>query len=88
MKYEVFSFIVGFIDGDGYIKVLKRKTSNINIDLHIHSSWLKNLQFMEDFIFRYFNFPKNRTYSKLTKAGYAKLVFSNTHNKRNIFKSN
>jgi len=81
----MFSFIIGFIDGDGHIRVLKRKNCNINIDLHMHGSWLDNLIIIENFIFRYFNYPKNRIYSRITKAGSSKLIFSNSSIIKDIY---
>ena len=52
-KELLFSLIIGFIDGDGCInKVYKKQDCNLRI--HLHSSWLDNLIFIENFIYYYF----------------------------------
>jgi hypothetical protein len=75
-KILIFSLIIGFIDGDGCInKVYKRKDSNIRI--HIHSSWIDNLLFIEDFIYEYFSLDKYKKLSLVGNDGYSSLTISN-----------
>lgn len=74
---QILSLIIGFIDGDGSInKIYKRK--DCSLSLHIHSSWLNNLIFIEDFIYKYFSVKKNKILSKIGNDNYAKLIFSNS----------
>jgi hypothetical protein len=74
-KELLFSLIIGFIDGDGSIhKVYKRKDCNLRI--HLHSSWLDNLIFIEKFIYDYFSIEKKKTYSHISNDGYSLLTIS------------
>ena len=74
-KELLFSLIIGFIDGDGCInKVYKRQDCNLRI--HLHSSWLDNLIFIENFIYDYFSIEKKKTYSHISNDGYSLLAIS------------
>lgn len=74
-KELLFSLIIGFIDGDGCInKVYKRQDCNLRI--HLHSSWLDNLIFIENFIYDYFSIEKKKTYSHISNDGYSLLTIS------------
>lgn len=74
-KELLFSLIIGFIDGDGSIhKVYKRQDCNLRI--HLHSSWLDNLIFIENFIYDYFSIEKKKTYSHISNDGYSLLAIS------------
>lgn len=76
-KELFFSYIVGFIDGDGYInKLYKREDCNLGI--HLHSSWLKNLIYIENFLYKYFNISKNKLSSKIGNDGYARMTISDS----------
>lgn len=77
-KTHVFSIIVGFIDGDGSIQN-HRHRNDCSLSIHLHSSWLKNLIYIEDFIYEYFNIEKNKTLSKIGNDGYSRLVLSNNN---------
>lgn len=75
-KELFFSYIIGFIDGDGYInKLYKRKDCNLGI--HLHKSWLNNLIHIENFLYNYFNLDKKKTFSKIGKDDYARMIISN-----------
>ena len=74
-KEQMFCLIIGFIDGDGCILKLKNR-KDINIRIQIHSTWLNNLIFIEDFIYDYLNIEKDKTFSKINNAGYASLCLS------------
>lgn len=84
-KELIFSLIIGFIDGDGCInKVYKRQDCNLRI--HLHKSWLDNLIFMEDFIYRYFKRKKERRLSKIGNDGYSLLSISDNEIINNLKK--
>lgn len=75
-KKNLLSLIIGFIDGDGCIsKQTGRKDSKLTIKCH--SSWLQNIIWIENFIYDYFNFEKNKTLSKLNKQGYVNVNITN-----------
>src|SRR6478735_3661284 len=74
---QILSLIIGFIDGDGSINKIHNR-NDCSLSLHIHSSWLKNLIFIEEFIYNYFLIEKNKILSKIGNDGYAKLIFSNS----------
>lgn len=71
-NYLFLFFIAGIIDGDGSI----RKSEVIQIE--IHKNWIKELEYIENFIYRYFNRPKKRQLSKITNRGFSRLTISNT----------
>jgi hypothetical protein len=72
----ILSLIIGFIDGDGSIQYMnKRKSGNIKVE--VHSSWLSNLVWIENFIYTYFNINNPKS-SKIDVKGYAKVIFSRT----------
>jgi len=70
------SLIIGFIDGDGSITKLKNR-KDCNLRIKLHSSWLKNLIFIENFIYDYFQINKDKTFSKINKNNYSYLCVSN-----------
>ncbi len=70
------SLIIGFIDGDGSITFMN-KGKNTSINIEIHSSWLKNLEIIENFIYSYFN-ESNPDTAKINANGYAKLSITRT----------
>jgi len=74
-KELLFSLIIGFIDGDGSIhKIYKREDSNLRI--HLHKNWLNNLIFIENFLYDYFNYNKDKVLSKVGNDGYSLLTIS------------
>jgi hypothetical protein len=52
-KEKLFALIIGFIDGDGMIRTIKNQSSQITIE--ISDIWYKNLEFIENFVFDYFD---------------------------------
>ena len=48
----LFSLIIGYIDGDGSIRIDKKHYSHLSIKCH--ASWKGNLDFMSTFLYRYF----------------------------------
>ena len=76
-KELFFSYIIGFIDGDGNIqKLIKRKDCNIRI--HLHSSWLNNLIYIENFLYDYFDIEKDKILSKIGNDEYSRMIISNS----------
>ena len=80
-KEFMLAFIVGFVDGDGYIgKRIDSKSFKINIKLH--RNWANNLNIMSKELYCYFNidkFPKVCFIKdKITKENkYATITWSN-----------
>ena len=75
-REQMFSMIIGFIDGDGSIREQTGRT-DCSIAIHVHKKWQSNLEFMENFLYNYFSFEKMRELTKIGNDGYAKLIFSN-----------
>jgi len=70
-----FSFLIGFIDGDGYIQKDKRKKNEFRITIKLHQSWIDILQLLSD---RICNYLKLKNYSAIiNNQGFAKIGFSN-----------
>lgn len=70
-----YSFIIGFIDGDGCVaKQTKRNDSCIIIKMHI--SWSNILQYISDRIGNDLNLTPNEVH--INKYGYAEIRFSNS----------
>jgi len=74
-KEKLVSFIIGFIDADGYVYRDKRKNhkNEINIVIKLHSSWKDILQLMSCGICNLLKFPP--TTSKINNQGYAWVAF-------------
>lgn len=53
-----------------------RGTIFIYLRIHLHSSWLDNLIFIENFIYDYFLIEKKKTYSHISNDGYSLLTIS------------
>ena len=84
-KELLFSLIIGFIDGDGSIhKIYKRQDCNLRI--HLHKNWLNNLIFIENFLYNYFNYDKDKVFSKVGNDGYSLLTISDNILLKNIKK--
>ena len=84
-KELLFSLIIGFIDGDGSIhKIYKRQDCNLRI--HLHKNWLNNLIFIENFLYNYFNYDKDKVFSKVGNDGYSLLRISDNILLKNIKK--
>jgi len=73
---KTLALLVGFIDGDGYIKNQFGRKDSI-IQLKMHSSWLPILVEVENFLFKYFKIEHKKHLSKINNQGYASLIFSN-----------
>ena len=73
----IYSFIVGFIDGDGCIRKIQNR-NDCNLTIHLHNSWLENLIYMEDFLYNYFEIKKDKILSKISNDVYSKLIISNS----------
>jgi len=73
----IYSFIIGFIDGDGCIRKVHNR-NDCNLTIHLHKSWLDNLIYMENFLYKYFQLDKNNIFSKIGNDGYSKLIISNS----------
>ena len=74
---QLLSLIVGFIDGDGNMNKLQNRP-DYNLRIKCDASWLNNLEFIEDTLYRLF--PVSKKVARLTKInseGYAQLVISN-----------
>ncbi len=74
----LFSLIIGYIDGDGSIRIRKKNRLSY-LSLQVHKSWLNNLIFFENFLYKYFNYSKNKQLSKLNKRKYAHLGISDNY---------
>lgn len=61
---NIFSFIVGFIDGDGCIR--RTDIKSLQIAIECHKSWFNFLKDIENFLFRFFDEEK-------TKKNYTRL---------------
>ena len=84
-KELLFSLIIGFIDVDGSIhKIYKRQDCNLRI--HLHKNWLNNLIFIENFLYNYFNYDKDKVFSKVGNDGYSLLTISDNILLKNIKK--
>lgn len=70
-KELALALVIGFIDGDGYIGLANKGKSNF-IRLEMHSSWLKNLQTLESFVFSALSEISPNT-AKINNKGYASL---------------
>jgi hypothetical protein len=77
-KEYFYSFLIGFIDGDGSIELKKGSFSTLKIELH--SSWLYNLQFIAKRLEQDLNIKSK---VRLNKRGYSVLTF---HRLQNILK--
>jgi len=73
MSDELFlSFLCGYIDGDGCIKYqFKRK--DVTITIHVHSSWLLVLKYIETRLFSILSINNKCSNSGVWKDGYAYL---------------
>lgn len=68
------SFLIGFIDGDGYIKKQHNRLDSL-IYIKLHSSWLDNLFIIKNKLCSIYN--KNMNNPALNKAGYSKFCIGN-----------
>lgn len=64
------SFLVGFIDGDGYIQRQSGGRVDAQIQVKVHGSWLKNLQMMSDRLHRISNVPATKVKIVIQRGGY------------------
>ena len=53
-----------------------KNRKDCNVRIQIHSTWLNNLIFIEEFIYDFLNIEKDKTLSKINNAGYASLCLS------------
>ena len=75
----LFALVVGMLDGDGNIRLRRRAVSTI--EMKLHGNWLNNLQFIEQFLYDYFDLEKinNVHLARLRKDGYAVLILSDRY---------
>ena len=73
---QMLALIIGFIDGDGYIKLSpsdknNKKYNRIKINIEIHGSWLDNLTFMKEFLYKKVNKFHRLIPPKINSSGLA-----------------
>lgn len=74
---NLLAFVIGFIDGDGYIGV--KNNTGTSIAIKVHAAWKDNLSFMADGIYKYFGcdrVPKVHIV-KYNNKEYAQIIMSN-----------
>lgn len=74
---QLLALIIGFIDGDGSITNV-HKREDFMLRIKVHSSWIDNLEFIENFIYNKYNLSKKvDKLSKINNQGYAQLNITN-----------
>jgi len=66
---NIFSLIIGIIDGDGMIRKVGNNSSQITIEWQ--ESWINNLMFIEEFLYNHFEMKKLKQYSHIKNVGRA-----------------
>ena len=83
---ELFSLVIGFIDGDGSITRLHNRP-DFNLRVKCHKSWANNLLFMEQLLYKVSNTPiKEPPLTNINNQGYAQFCISNNTVIKNINK--
>jgi hypothetical protein len=72
---QIVSFIVGFIDGDGSMR-LPKKHKFCNITVKVHSSWIGMLNRMAKFVYELSGESSGKP--KINSSGYAEWIISNS----------
>jgi hypothetical protein len=76
---QLFSLIIGFIDGDGNIRKVKtvNNTFHYHITLENHQNWKQFYKFIELFLYDYLNIEmKKQTYIRTNNRNYICLSFT------------
>ena len=75
----LFSLIVGFIDGDGWIKYKSKEGCQLGIVSH--EKWKQNLEFIGDFLYKFCEFSEDREKPNIsTNKRKCTLIISNLYN--------
>lgn len=74
---QIFSLLIGFIDGDGNIR--KPKNGGIQITMENHKSWNKFHTWMEKHLYNYFNEILNKSHQRYNNRGYSLITISKSH---------
>lgn len=83
---QLFSLVIGFIDGDGSIIQLHDRP-DFNLRVKCHKSWINNLLFMEHLLYKVSNTPiKEPPLTNINNQGYAQFCISNNTVIKNINK--
>lgn len=83
---KMIAFIIGFIDGDGYIGK-RTDTGRPDISIKLHKSWRNNLLFMSECLYTYFGierFPKPITV-KQKNGEYSQVTWGDTRVTTGLF---